>query len=186
MVILSGWLQRLKKKSSITRSQIEETYVMEVPSALSNACMVMFLIGLVAFIGFSILFYRQIGDVTIGHLNFAMIFALIGLLGFISCLRWKIVVHGNEITLYNVFKGKKTIYVEQIDQAVRGAKGQLEIYVSGKKVKTIDSLATNFETFYDMLENNGIEVEYDDESRAVTMTERNGINRWRKRCSLWI
>ena len=158
MSLLFGWMQRLKKENELTNSG-ENTYVMEVPSILSKLCILIFVIGLVLFIGFSILYYKQMGNVTVGHLNFSLVLIFICLLGFVACYRWKIIVTDQEIKFYNVFKTNQEISVEQIDKVVRGNKGELEIFVSGRKIKTIDCAATHFGDFIDLLERNHIEID---------------------------
>ena len=72
--------------------------------------------------------------------------------------KWKMVVQEDEIILYNIFTEKKTIEFTDIQEVYMGYKNELEIYVDGKKVKTVDYMITNYNRFCKSWEKYEIEI----------------------------
>lgn len=133
-------------------------YVMTVPRIIKQAFEAMFIMGILLFCGFLFLYLKKIGGVTKGHLNFAIVFTLIGVLAFGAASRWKIVVQEDCLAVFNIFS-RQTIHVSDISKVYVIKDKRLEIYVSDRKVKSIDSMATNYSAFCNTLERYGIVIE---------------------------
>ena len=85
---------------------------------------------------------------------------LIGLIGSICAFNWKIVVHDEVITFYNVFSIKKEISVKDIESVSIQDKGEMLIKIKNNEVKKIDPLMEHYWEFYHILKNQ--EVYFDE------------------------
>ncbi len=159
MLILSLWIQKTNRKEVSGIKGDMTSYVMETPKLMKQAFGALIVIGAILFCGFFFLYLKRLGNVTIGHLNFAIVIVLIGTVSFIFSSNWKVVVQEEKMTLYSIFNHKKVIYISDINKVCVGKKGELEIYVSNIKIKTIDSLATNYDNFCCTLDKYGIAIE---------------------------
>lgn len=138
-------------------------YILKIPSALKYVYLTMFGLGIFLFCVF--LFFYRIGNptVTIGHLNFSIIFATIGLAIAIWAERWRIVVDGKQMEIHRLFHRPKKILIPEIGKVMIGKKHQLTLYdASGKKLITVDILSDNYDKLLKTLKNNNIQVKNND------------------------
>lgn len=142
-VALYVWMNAYKSKSHNNVTEGVESYSITLPKALKNVYTAIFVFGIILAVVFSYCYFNQIANATKGHIVFAVVFATIGLIVMFICVRWRIDVDGDTFTVQYVLKPKKTIRFQDVDTVEIGSKGQLVIYSDGKKVQTIDILATN-------------------------------------------
>lgn len=150
-------LLHISKQKDISPNS-EGLYIVDFPAAFGHLCLMFIALGGIAFCIFSFLYYRKLGEVSQGHLVISCIFALIGMVGIFIKSRWKIVVQGEQICFYNVFKPRIKIGVKEIEKVQIGRKDELRVYFSGKKIKTIDRLTNNYENFLVTLLENNVEI----------------------------
>lgn len=80
MCIINILLEYLNNRDNISKNpdQSDYNYVVKIPSALKYTYLTMFGVGIFLFVVFLFFFLQGNPTVTIGHLNFAVIFASIG------------------------------------------------------------------------------------------------------------
>ena len=66
------------------------------------------------------------------------VFLLVGVIGIVNMIMWKLEVNGDEITWRSTFGKKRTFRFEDITYCER-KKGSMRVYVNRKKLFTIDS-----------------------------------------------
>ena len=122
-------------------------YVVRIPLALKAVYFSMFVVGILLFAVF--LFFKACGNptITVGHLRVALIFAGIGLVVMFFSTKWRIVIDEEQMKVHRLFGMTRTIQISDIERAETGEKGQIEIYVNGKKLTTVDGLTDNFDRF---------------------------------------
>lgn len=135
-----------------------DNYIMEMPKIVKQVFGLMCFFGGILFCIFLFFYLKKAGNVTIGHLYIALSFMVMGVLMVVCASKWKMVVQEDEIILYNIFTEKKTIEFTDIQEVYMGYKNELEIYVDGKKVKTVDYMITNYNRFCKSLEKYEIEI----------------------------
>ena len=112
-------------------------------------------------------FYSFIGTgnptVTIGHLNFSIIFATIGLAIAIWAERWRIVVDGKQMEIHRLFHRPTKIMIPEIGKVMIGKKQQLTLYhKNGKKLITVDVLSDNYDKLLQTLKSNNVQIKNND------------------------
>ena len=160
MMILSKVMKGLYAKNTRGAEEREEEvdindYQLSVPPLVKQVFGAMFLFGIVLF-GFFYWFYAK-GEagVTIGHLIFASVFSLIGLVVIFFAYQWRVYVQGDTITVRNIIGIKRTFLKRDIERIELNFKGTMEVYVSGKKVKEIGMVITNYGVFMEDMERHG-------------------------------
>ena len=133
-------------------------YIMEVPKIAKQVFGLMVIFGGILFCIFLLFYLMKRGNVTIEHLYIAIACMIIGIAAVVCANRWKIVVDVDEIKFYNIFSKNKTIQFADIQKVYIGYKNELELYVDGKKIKTIDYQVTNYNCFCKSLENHKVEI----------------------------
>lgn len=122
MIALTGWMQNFNKKMDAKVEGNDSSYIMETPKIMKQVCLYIFGMGAVLLLLFTLLYIQKIGGVTRGHLNFAIVFSLIGLLSFVAASRWKVAVQEETITTYNVFTKKAVFNIHEIERVYLGKK----------------------------------------------------------------
>ena len=144
-VALYAWMSAYKLKSHNIVDEGATSYSVTLPNALKYVYTGCFLFGVLLAAFFAFLYIKNKAGATIGHITFAFVFATIGLIVMLICVKWRIDVDGNEFTIYYILKPAKTYTFQEVDRVEIGTKGELVIYIGDKKVRTIDALATNRE-----------------------------------------
>lgn len=153
--IFRAWLGSIKPEPNDTAEEGAARYSVTLPPALKHAYTGAFVFGSCLAILFSYLYANHQAGATIGHVVFASVFAAIGLIVMLICMRWRIDVDGDKFTVHYCFGSKKTFEFQDVDRVEVGAKDELVIYVGGKPVGTIDRLATNRKAMERSLESRG-------------------------------
>lgn len=122
-------------------------YVVRIPLALKAVYFSMFVVGMFLFIVFLFFKVNKNPTITVGHLRFALIFAGIGLVVMFLSTKWRIAVNEDQMKVHPLFGMARTVQISDIERAETGEKGQIEIYVDGKKLTTVDGLTDNFDRF---------------------------------------
>ena len=160
MFLIANLLRSMYSRKQNTIVGNIDNCIVTVPKVLKGICLVMSVIGLMIVLICLILTKKGINNISIGHINFALIFMLIGLIGSICAFNWKIVVHDEVITFYNVFSIKKEISVKDIESVSIQDKGEMLIKIKNNEVKKIDPLMEHYWEFYHILKNQ--EVYFDE------------------------
>lgn len=142
-VILYRWMNAYKQKAYSIVDEGAISYSVTLPDALKYVYTVHFVFGIFLAVFFGFLYKKNMANATIGHIIFAFAFATIGLIVMFICMRWRIDVDGEKFTIRYCLKPEKTYAFQEVDRVEIGTKGELVIYVEDKKVRTIDTLATN-------------------------------------------
>lgn len=162
MCLISFLLEYLNRRNDTSKNPIGDNsyYIVKIPSALKYVYLAMFGLGIFLFCVFSISYRIGNPTVTIGHLNFSIIFATIGLAVAIWAERWRIVVDGKQMEIHRLFHRPKKIMIPEIGKAMVGKKQKLVLYnKTGKKLITVDVLSDNYDKLLKTLKNNNIQVE---------------------------
>lgn len=148
MCLISILLEYLNRRNHISKTPIGETnyYVVKIPAVLKYVYFIAFVFGIFLFFFFLYFYLKGNPTVTIGHLNFSIIFASIGLAVAMWAERWRIIVKGNQLEIHRLFHWPKKIIISEIVKAVIGKKQQLTLYgENGKKLITVDALSDNYD-----------------------------------------
>lgn len=161
MSILGGVLNRLYTRDDkvIDSEQDDDNYVLRVPKVLKQVGFVMFAMGMLLFVIFFA--FRLSGNLsaTVGHLNFFLIFALIGLLVVLWSGAWRIKVNGESLEVRRFLRKTQRLTFSDIDRVKMTKKFQLVLYRGRKKVAIVDLLTNNRSRFDASLEKRGIHIE---------------------------
>ncbi|WP_455717315.1 DUF6560 family protein [Anaerosporobacter sp.] len=137
-----------KKKKNMTFNS------KEFDVAISNEGIRIFEIVLaffvILFIVFAIMYIFKIGRVTKGNLYVFAVLSGIVLLFILQFKTWKLSVKENKVSVNGIYRRKVTFTFEQIDKIVVGKKNELKVYVSGKKITTIDWLCVHYDEFIEI------------------------------------
>ena len=98
MFLIANLLRSMYSRKQNTIVGNIDNCIVTVPKVLKGICLIMSVIGLMIVLICLILKKKGINNIGIGHINFAIIFMLIGLIGSICAFNWKIVVHDEEIS----------------------------------------------------------------------------------------
>lgn len=99
---------------------------------------------------FAVMFVLDFGGVTKGFLYVFGIFAVIILLIILQAKTWKLTVRENKLSVNGIYRKKADFTFGQIDKIVVGKKSELKVYVSGKKVTTIDPMCVHYKEFIEV------------------------------------
>lgn len=155
MVIISITVNHLDQRGIKSVSGDNTSYVVRIPAMLKYVYFAMFAMGMLLF--FIFLFFRIRGNksITTGNFVTALVICAVGLLVMIFAAKWHIVVCGDSLTIYHLFGKTETVRFADLDRAVEGSKGQIEIYRGGKKIITVDLLCDNYDLLCDSLSSYG-------------------------------
>lgn len=130
-------------------------YVVRVPLALKTVYFSMFVVGMLLFAVF--LFFKACGNptITVGHLWFSLIVAGIGLAVMFFATKWRIIVDEEQMKVHRLLGMARTVQFSDIERAEIGEKGHIEVYVSGRRLTTVDCLTDNFDRFRKTLISHG-------------------------------
>lgn len=106
MCIISILVEYLNNRDNISKSpdQTDYNYVVKMPAALKYTYLVMFGVGIFLFVVFLFFFLQGNPTVTVGHLNFAVIFASIGFVVTLWSERWRLVVNNEQLEIHRLFR----------------------------------------------------------------------------------
>lgn len=102
---------------------------------------------------FAVMYIFDFGGVTKGFLYFFTIMAGLYILIILQFKTWKLTVREDQVSVNGVYRRKANFTFEQIDKIVVGKKYELKVYMSGKKITTIDRLCVHYDEFIDMAKN---------------------------------
>ena len=159
MCLISLLLEYLNRRRHINSDLIGNGnyYVLKIPSALKYVYLTMFGLGIFLFCVFLFFYLTGNPTATIGHLNFAIIFATIGFAVAIWAERWMIVVDGKQMEIHRLFHRPKKIMIPEIGKVMIGKKQQLTLYhKNGKKLITVDALSDNYDKLLQTLKSNNV------------------------------
>ena len=165
MCLISLLLEYLNRRKHINSNLIGNGnyYILKIPSALKYVYLTMFGLGIFLFCVF--LFFYRTGNptVAIGHLNFSIIFATIGMAIAIWAERWRIVVDGKQMEIHRLFHRPTKIMIPEIGKVMIGKKQQLTLYhKNGKKLITVDALSDNYDKLLQTLKSNNVQIKNND------------------------
>lgn len=155
MCILSALINHLDKRGIKSLGKDGTNYVVRIPAMLKYVYFSLFAMGVLLF--FVFLFFKSKGNPSITNGNFitALVICAIGLTVMAFASKWHIVVNDDKFTIYRLFGKKEIIFFSDLDNAVEGSKGQIEVYKKGKKIVTVDLLCENYDLFCDSLSKYG-------------------------------
>lgn len=139
-----------KKQILLNNENEQDIYIVKAPSALKGVSFVIFCVGWIAFFVFLIFKLKNSSTVTYGHFIFASVFASIGLAGMILSTTWRIEVNRTDMIIHRLCRFKIEIQMSEVERIEVGKKGEMMLYVDGKKITTIDPFSEN----YDVLKRN--------------------------------
>ncbi len=155
MCLISILLEYLNKHDNKRKNPNEDDYyyTVKTPAALKYVYLTAFGFGLFMFFFFLCFYLKGNPTVTIGHLNFSIIFASIGLAVVAWAERWRIVVDNSRIEVHRLFSQAQKLDISEIGKVVIGKKRQLTLYgTNGKKLITVDALSDNYDKLLKTLE----------------------------------
>lgn len=147
MCLISILLEYLNKRNYIDKNPVNDDnyYIVKIPAVLKYVYLIAFGFGIFLFFFFLYFYLNGNPTVTIGHLNFSIIFATIGLVVTVWTERWRIIVAGSNMEVHRLFHHTQKIIIFEIEKAVIGKKQQLTLYgVNEKKLITVDALSDNY------------------------------------------
>lgn len=148
MCIINILLEYLNNRDNISKNpdQSDYNYVVKIPSALKYTYLTMFGVGIFLFVVFLFFFLQGNPTVTIGHLNFAVIFASIGFVVALWSERWRLVVDNEQLEIHRLFHRPRQFTISDISKIEIGKKHQIILYDwNGKKLLTVDVLSDNYD-----------------------------------------
>jgi uncharacterized membrane protein YbhN (UPF0104 family) len=122
---------------------------------LKHVYFALFVTGVILFCVFLFFYLKGNPSITNGNFVLALVICAIGLIVMAFAARWHIVVDNDKFKVYRLFGKTKTFSFAEIDRAVEGSKGQIEVYSGGRKVVTVDLLSENYDWFCDSLRGYG-------------------------------
>lgn len=151
--VLYAVINYLNTRDNTGRSggQDDLHYVVRVPLALKAVYFSIFVMGMILFAIF--LFFKLKGNpsITAGNFRLALIVSGVGLVVMFFSTKWRIVVNEDQMKVHPLFGMSRTVQISDIERAEIGEKEQIEIYVDGKKLTTVDCLTDNFDRFRETL-----------------------------------
>lgn len=130
-------------------------YIIKLPKVIKIIYSLVFILGILLFMFFFLVKIKWNGDVTAGHLRFALILAGIGVVIMFFAARWKVIVEGEQITIYPLLQAKRVLQISEIDRIEEGEEGDLTLYKSNKKIVTVENLSENYDRFRNTLKRYG-------------------------------
>ena len=161
MCLISILLEYLNKRNHIRKNSTDDgsCYIVKIPAVLKYVYLIALGFGIFLFFFFLYFYLKGNPTVTIGHLNFSIVFASIGLAVAVWAERWRIIVANSQIEIHQFFHRVKKIDISEIEKVVSGKKQQLTLYaVNGKKLVTVDALSDNYERLLKTLEDYNVQV----------------------------
>lgn len=131
-----------KKKQAITERKEQGIYTVKVPEILIGMFKMWIGLGIVLFITFSAFKLKNNPTVTTGHIIFALVIIGIGVVGAVLPAKWKIEVNGSEMIIHRLFRSKIKVHMSEIERMEIGKKGEMRLYLHGKKITTVDPMCS--------------------------------------------
>lgn len=155
MIMISIIVNHLDQRGTKSVSGDNTNYVVRIPAMLKYVYFALFAMGMLLF--FIFLFFRIRGNesITTGNFVTALVICAVGLIVMTFAAKWHIVVREDRLTIYHLFGKTETVRFADLDRAVEGSKGQIEIYKGGKKIITVDLLCDNYDLLCDSLSSYG-------------------------------
>lgn len=155
MGILSLIINYMDQRGTRLLSSDKTHYVVRIPAMLKYVYFALFMMGVILF--FVFLFFKLKGNPSITKGNFvtALVICAIGLIVMMIAAKWHIVVDNDRFIVYRLFGKTETVLFNDLDNAIEGSKGQIEVYRGGKKIVTVDLLCDNYDLFCDSLSQYG-------------------------------
>lgn len=161
MCLIRILLKYLNKRDNKSKNPNEDDcyYIVKIPAALKYVYLTAFGFGLFMFLFFLYFYLKGNPTVTIGHLNFSIIFASIGLAVAVWAERWRIIVKDNHLEIHRLFHYPQKIIISEIGKTVIEKKQQLTLYdANGKKLLTVDALSDNYERLLKTLKDYNVQI----------------------------
>lgn len=151
MAVIFILIKQYERNHVVLSNGTADNYMVITPSILKKVYMMMFAVGIILYGAFLILYLKKVAGVTKGHLRFAFVFAVIGLIVVAFACKWRLEVSGERMKMSPLLN--KTIMVDvcELDKARIDSKGGLTIYYKGKKVMKVDPLCVNYDKLCDTL-----------------------------------
>ena len=161
MSILGGVINHLYTRDdrAMDYGQDDDNYAVRVPKALKQVGFAMFAMGMLLFVIFFAFRFSGNTSATVGHLNFFLIFALIGLLVVLWSGVWRIKVNGENLEVRRFLRKTQSLTFSEISRVKMTKKFQLVLYRGGKRIAIVDLLTENRSRFEASLEKHGIQIE---------------------------
>lgn len=155
MMLISILIKRLDKKGERSPEDSMCHYVVRLPSMLKRVYLALFAMGVILFFVFLFFWLKGNPSITNGNFVLALVICAIGLAVMAYASRWHIVVDNDRFKVYRLFGKTEMFSFAEIDRAVGGSKGQIEVYSGGRKVVTVGLLSENYDWFCDSLRGYG-------------------------------
>lgn len=141
VVILVFAICLFKRLSKDISKDNSDVYELKVPSILSKLCRVYVVIGTMFSVAAGILsFYTD--QVTNGHYYIGMAFVIIGIIGMIFIVDWKITITPTDVIYRNIFGFQRSFKKKDMTKYKFGRKCEIIIWFGKRKIN-IDPLAEN-------------------------------------------
>lgn len=126
-------------------------YELKVPSILKTLCMAFIILGTSFSIAAVILSYYT-DQITKGHYSIGLIIVIIGIIGMIFSVNWKISITPKNITYRNIWGTKKEFKREDLTNYQFGKSGELMVWFGDTKIN-IDPMTENISKFAQEIKN---------------------------------
>lgn len=144
-----------EKNISNEFGQNDIRYVVQLSKSMKMIYSLIFWAGVILTLFFGIIKLKWGGGVTAGHMWFALILMLIGIIIIAVVSKWKVQVDGDQITKNSFGHAKKEIRITEIDEIEEGTEGEITLYVHGKKFITVEEGMQNYDRFKNTLKRYG-------------------------------
>ncbi|MCD7733207.1 MAG: hypothetical protein LUH56_07190 [Oscillospiraceae bacterium] len=161
MSVLGGVINHLytRDDKATDSGQDDDNYAVRVPKALKQVGLAMFAMGMLLFVMFFVFRISGNTSATVGHLNFFLIFALIGLLIVLWSGAWRIKVNGESLEVRRFLRKTQRLTFSEISRVKMTKKFQLVLYKGWKRVAIVDLLTDNRSRLEASLGKHGIQIE---------------------------
>ncbi len=160
--IFIGWLIMNLHIQKVNSNENDFQYTIRFPDTFIKVCCSMFVFGIILFLLFFVMKFVLDGDVDIGCLIFAAIFAAIGLFATLYSYKWKLSVNGEQMELKRFLHSSKKITINEIERAIIENKeveniqtSRVTLYVNGHKWIAIEDSMPNYIRLYNGLRRYG-------------------------------
>ncbi len=141
LAILIVFLYANRSPKSVS-DELSEIYDMKVPGILKGLCIAFLIFGIV-FSTILMIASKSTDTVTPGHYYIGLTCIVIGIIGFIFCMNWKVTVKPQAIVHTNIWGITKEYSKDDIENVSMGNKNELRIRFSNGTV-IVDSAITNY------------------------------------------
>lgn len=138
-----------KSKTTIS-NDVGDVYELRVPSIMKTLCLIFIILGTIFSIAAVILSYYT-DQITKGHYCIGMAMVIIGVVGMIFSVNWKMTITPTDITYRNIWGLKKEFRRDELTRYEFGKSGELLVWFGDTKIN-IDPMTENVSTFAQEIE----------------------------------